>query len=89
MGEKRLNPYEYLRRECAQWARSVTDPKLVEMWIWDPSAVEKSADLYCLRERVFAARQLGFDVVVESDGKSITVKYRKRPPLAPWKIRGA
>ncbi len=84
MRDKPITPYERLRRECFQWAMTVRNPRTVSMWCYTKADLARGWDLTELFQRVSAADQLGYDVVLSASGEGLSVKYRRRPPDMPW-----
>jgi hypothetical protein len=84
---KPTNPYTALLKECQEWARAVVNRCRREMWFY-PDAQNQGkewqiADTY---QRVMAADQLGYDVMLEAKPDGLHVIYIKRIPSAPWSI---
>lgn len=89
MKTKPISPYERLRKDCAQWAFEVIRRSYRTMWTYpNVGSGDKTGwrldDLY---QRVAAADQLGYDVVLATKDHALEVRYVKRIPDAPWAIR--
>lgn len=83
---KRVNPYTRLQTECREWAFSVTHPRRKTLFRYDDVTSGASWALESLRQRVLAADQLGFDVRLRVENKSLIAEYTKRPDDVPWEI---
>lgn len=83
-GRKPESPYDRLRRSVLRYFvyEIFSIPvRRKELWTWDKSTVAQRGDLSALRERVIAAGQLGYDVVlVSSELGGLEVSYQKKVP---------
>ena len=84
----RFNPYRDLQERCIEWARSVIYADKRLMWTYPGENIVTSTwKIYDLKERVCAADQLGYEVILEwNEGKGLQVFYRKRPDSPPGRI---
>jgi hypothetical protein len=85
--EKRVMPYARLKEQFREFIDSIRYAQKKEIWSY-PAATDyrntwQLADLY---QRVAAGDQLGYDVLIECNGKDLKVSYRKRPAMIPWNI---
>lgn len=83
---KRKSPYQYLLDEFRAYAYSVTFRKTVKMWTYPKARIGEAWTLRDLHERVQAAAQLGYDVILEADDNGLHVKYRQQVPNRPWRV---
>ncbi len=87
MTEKRKNPYESLLDDFRAYHHKVQYPQRREMWTYPKAKLRESWSLAELHERVAAANQIGYDVVLEATDEGLKVIYRQRPPESPhWKL---
>lgn len=77
------NPYQDLVNQVNKWLVSVFHPKERRMWFWPAAKLTEGWSLATLNERVIAADQLGFDVVLKPAEHGLEVWYRKRAVLPP------
>ncbi len=85
---KPVNPYSRLKRIAIEWASSVIYPHKRLMWTYPKSKLENES--WCLAnlfERVSAAGQLGYTVVLEADDSGLRVMYKKLPDELPWELK--
>ena len=82
-----MNPYTRLQGEAREWAVSVVHPERRVMWRYPKDKLALSWPLDELQQRVVAANQLGWDVVLVADDGGLLVQYRKRHDSPPWEIR--
>lgn len=80
MTNKRINPYERLRRTGVEFARKVRFPAMKNMFFLGWSL----RDVY---ERVAAAETLGYDVVLKAKPDGLYIEYVEKRPDAPWEFR--
>jgi hypothetical protein len=87
--EKQKNPYQRLLESLGKYRGSVKYPKTKTMWTYPKNKLGEGWTLAGLYERVSAADQLGFDVVLTADDAGIRVSYRARPDEShlPWSVR--
>lgn len=85
---KRFNPYQRLMNQFAEWASSVIYPKRKSMWVYPKENLNKNWDLTDLYERVAAAKQIGYEVVLKATDEGIEVEYVEgRPSKLPYNVR--
>lgn len=79
MKNKPTNPYVMLLNEIKAWIRKLKYRHTARMFFWtvENLAADKVWRLDGLYQRVIAAKELGYEVVVEADEKGMTTKYRK------------
>lgn len=90
--EKPKTPYERLVEETLRFLSRVLFPKKKEMWTYTKQDVDSARYAVgdVLRQRVIAARQLGYEVhIVENDGVISVLYVEKRPEWddLPWSLR--
>ena len=83
MREKPITPYARLLADVGKFASSVKNPKKRLMWRYGKQDLGKNWTLTDLYERVKAADQLGYDVVLIAEDAGLVVQYAKRPDI-PW-----
>lgn len=82
------NPYNRLKRIGGEFfLNKVKYRHKVEMWYYPKNRLDEGWNLGDLYERVSAAKQLGYDVILEADNKGLIVKYVKSIPDIPWEFR--
>lgn len=82
------NPYQDLIRQVNKWLVSVFHPFERRMWFYPTAKLTEGWSLALLNERVIAADQLGYDVVLKHTSEGLEVWYRKRTdrPGHPFNI---
>ena len=83
MKVKPINPYQRLHEQFEQFIGRVKYPHKTLVWRYDQKLID-SHNVWAmskLQQRVIAANQLGYDVVLESSDYGLDVFYRKRPVL--------
>lgn len=86
MKKKTVSPYEQLRLRAKEWATAVLYPHSVGMRFYKKESLANGFRLDDLYERVAAAEQIGYDVVLVAMDNGLHVRYRKRPPAVPWQF---
>ncbi len=81
------NPYNRLKRIAIKWAGSAIYPHTRIMWTYPKEKLPGYWDLDKLFERVAAAKQLGYMVILEADDSGLKVLYRKLPDELPLELR--
>lgn len=87
MKPKPINPYERLKREFREYASAIEYPHTKVMWRYPKERLHEGWTLANLAERVAAAEQIGYDVILQSDDEGLRVIYRKKRPSTPWEAR--
>lgn len=87
MKDRRKNPYEMLLEEFKEYANKVEHPKTKQMWRYTEDGLKKAWFLGNLLQRVMAAEQLGFDVMLKNNDGSLEVQYVEKRPVRPWRTR--
>lgn len=82
----RINPYEHLRRQFAEFARKVQVPRTKGMWLYPKDKLGSNWQLVDLYERVAAANQMGYDVVLVAQPDGLNVRYVEKRPTPPSNI---
>jgi len=86
---KRTNPYTRLLTEIKDWMREFKCSKTVTMWTYPKEKLKNVGwNLYDLRERVDAAEELGYDVLLKSTPDGLKVMYQKKAPFIPFEWGG-
>ena len=80
------NPYTRLKEIGQRFANKVHSPKRRTMWVYPKARIEEGWNLRDLRERVMAASQLGFEVLLEADDGDLHVIYQEKRPETPWEL---
>lgn len=83
----RITPYARLLDEFRKFASAVEYPTRKIMWTYETAKLGEGWSLVELHQRVQAAEQLGYDVVLRSVPDGLRVEYRKKPPALPWSVR--
>ena len=81
---KRLNPYQMLLKEITDFCRKLQFPHTRTMFIYPKEKLNTGWSLTDLYERTAAAKQLGYDTVIEATDQGLIVRYRKELPTIPW-----
>jgi len=86
---KPITPYERLLDNTREFRVSVEFAHRVRVWSYPKAKLKDGWRLDDLFERVGAADQLGYDVVLLAKEEGLIVEYRKRPKLdvLPWSAR--
>ena len=84
MKQKPKTPYQRLLEEASDFARKVKFAHIRLMWFYAKERLGDSLSLDHLNERVQAADQLGYDVILRSTERGLEVLYRKQMPTPPW-----
>lgn len=88
MKQKPITPYARLLETCRRWANSARYPIRKPMFTYaNASETDRSFTIADLYQRTAAADQLGYDVLVQCEGKNLVVTYRARVPELPWELR--
>lgn len=85
--QKPITPYERLKAAFLKYVSSVEYPHTKLMWSYPKAKLSDGWSLIDLAERVSAAEQLGYDVVLRSDDGGLKVLYRKKHAETPWELR--
>jgi hypothetical protein len=83
---KPKTPYQRMLEDFREYAMKVRSARRVLMWVYPKDRLNNSWTLGDLNERVKAADQLGYDVIVEAKDEGLRVVYRKRAPEAPYYV---
>lgn len=86
MKTKPINPYNRLKAEFREYVSKIEFPETKFMWRYPKEKLGENWSLVDLAERVSAAEQLGYDVVLQNDAQGLRVMYRKKRPSTPWEI---
>lgn len=87
MKEKPVTPYARLLAEARQFAFDQKHRTVRRMWSYPKERLADGWALVDLQQRVAAAEQLGWDVVLRSTAEGLVVDYVKKPKDAPWSFR--
>lgn len=77
---KPKTPYQRLLEDVQEYARKVRYASTTLMWFYQKDELSNNWRLDGLNERVRAADQLGYDVILRSTDRGLEVLYRKRAP---------
>lgn len=83
MTYKPKSPYQRLLEDTRDWARKVMYRHSVGMWTYPKAKLTEGYRLDDLYERVQAAEQLGYEVVVVANETGLFVRYVKKIPKPP------
>jgi hypothetical protein len=84
---KPVTPYARLKTEFANFVDLVLYPHTKLLWTYPKARLDEGWTLSNLAERVSAAAQLGYDVVLtRSENGDLVVQYRKQRPTRPWNV---
>lgn len=81
---KQMNPYTRLLSEIKEWCHTATFRHEKLMWYYSVNRLNESFNLSKLYERVRAAEQLGYDVLLVAKEDSLDVVYKKKLPGIPF-----
>jgi len=84
MKMKRKNPYQMLMEDIKDWANKVRYRHEVTMWTYPKNRLHEAWVLNTLSERVLAAEQLGYDVLLVTTEEGLLVRYKKKVPTVPY-----
>lgn len=87
MKEKPKTPYQRLVEDVRRWTLKIRSPWRKAMWVYPKNRLSEGWRLTDLDERVRAADQLGYDVVLVGTEAGLEVQYRKRPGDPPMAVR--
>lgn len=86
--QKPITPYARLLTAFRKFFDEVRYPRTRLMWKYPKDRLAEGWNLEHLSQRVAAAEQLGFEVVMKNTNGDLEVLYRtKRPDDKPWEIR--
>ncbi len=84
----RINPYTRLKDICNEWAEKVQFPHRRSMFSFKKVTIGSNTwQLYDVRERVLAAKQLGYHVEVLVRDDDLIFQYVKDHPTTPWELQ--
>lgn len=83
---KRKNPYQMLMEEVQDYLRKIKYRKRKEMWFFPKDKLADSWSMQDTYERVAAADQLGYDVILKATKKGLEVEYVKKIPTVPYRF---
>lgn len=83
MKDKPITPYQRLLDDIKKWCSDVAYRHRVKMWTYQKARLSEGWELATLNQRVAAAGQLGYEVILESDDSGLHVLYRKKAPDVP------
>ncbi len=84
---KPKTPYQRVLEEAQDFARKVKCRHTKTMWTYPKDKLNTGWALESLYERVKAAEQLGYEVVLMATDDGLAVRYVKEVPEAPWAFR--
>jgi len=85
--QKRVNPYTSLMERFKEFGQKIAYRHTRLMWTYPAEKLNDHWKLASLKERVVAATQLGYDVVLRENDGALQVFYVKQAPELPWEIR--
>ena len=89
MRQKPITPYQRLLTQMREAWNKVEYARTVTMFYFRKDRLDKGEDFRMddVRERVMAAEQLGYEVVLEVKEGALYMLYRKKPPERPSVLR--
>ena len=84
---KRISPYTRLLESFREYASAVEFRHKKIMWFYPKASLGERWRLIDLNERVAAASQLGYDVVLRSTDEGLQVLYIKQIPQRPYEVQ--
>jgi len=85
---KRINPYTRLKEIGQRWMFNALNRRKFIMFTYKEKSIkEYGYDLYPVFERVKAAEQLGYQVIIETRGDELLIKYLEKLEPMPWEFR--
>lgn len=79
----RKTPYQRILEDIQEYCRKVRFRHTKGMWLYPKNRLNDNWNLGELWERVSAAEQLEYDVVLKADAEGLHVKYVKQLPRTP------
>ena len=81
---KRLNPYQRLFNEIKEFVSKIKYPHTRTMFFFPANKLNDTAFyLWDVKQRVIAAKELGYEVIIENSDNGLSFKYRKEVKI-PW-----
>ena len=77
---KKQTAYSRLLDEFREYYNAVKYPRMKLMWRYTRRNLSDSWVLSDLYQRVAAAEQIGYEVVLKAEDEGLSVWYRKKPP---------
>ncbi len=86
--KKRKTPYQMLMEDAREFASKVKYRHEKPMWRYPKENLNAGWHLADIAERVSAADQLGYDVILKNTADGLCVYYRKKVPDTPigWQL---
>ena len=85
MKQKPITPYKRLLDDVREFCRKIKYRHTKSMWLYPKEKLDEQWRLDGLYERVCAAEQLGYDVVLVGKEDGLHVNYVKKAPDTPWR----
>lgn len=82
----KFNPYTDLKRRFSEFANACYSRGERGMWTYTKGKLSDSWRLDDLYQRVAAAEQIGYEVVLRATDQGLEVKYVKKLPIRPYDI---
>ena len=82
----RVNPYDALKKRFNEYVNAVEYRMRKKMFIYPKHKLTEGYLLDTLYERVAAAEQLGFDVLLKATDEGLVAQYIKKLPDRPYDI---
>lgn len=83
---KRISPYVRLMGAFREYVTAVELRHQRSMWVYPKEKLDDGWRLTGLNERVAAASQLGYDVILRSTDEGLQVLYIKQIPQRPYEV---
>lgn len=81
MAQKRISPYTRLQMAGRKFFHKILFPRRRRMFTFTNARLKEGGwTLWDVYQRVEAAKQLGYEVVVETDGNDLVLNYVERRP---------
>lgn len=84
---KRISPYTRLLESFREYVNAVELRHQRSMWVYPKARLGESWGLTDLNERVAAASQLGYDVILRATDEGLQVRYIKQIPQRPYEVQ--
>lgn len=83
---KPINPYTRLKSQFRDWVNEVLSRKMIGMWYYQKEKLNCAWRLSGLWQRVMAADQLGYDVILKAEEDGLRTYYVKKLPERPYNM---
>ena len=80
-------PYQRLLEDITKFCGKLRYRHTVVMWVYPKNRLNESWRLGDVYERVCAAEQIGYDVLLQAKDDGLHVVYKKKAPDVPYEWR--